>query len=119
MNRSLLGGVAALGAALALASPAGAASFGAPGLGDPFFPFAGNGGYDVANYSLTLDYRDRMGAIAEGYLPGRVGYGRDGFLVSPTIASQWAAVTGSVGTRNGVVELTNLPPTGPLSLPTA
>lgn len=29
---------------------------GAPGLGDPFFPLAGNGGYDVGNYSLKLDY---------------------------------------------------------------
>ncbi len=29
---------------------------GSPGLGDPFFPDAGNGGYDVSHYSLTLDY---------------------------------------------------------------
>jgi aminopeptidase N len=29
---------------------------GSPGLGDPFFPFAGNGGYDVRHYSLELDY---------------------------------------------------------------
>ncbi len=29
---------------------------GSPGLGDPFFPNAGNGGYDVAHYSLTLRY---------------------------------------------------------------
>lgn len=29
---------------------------GAAGLGDPFFPGAGNGGYDVSNYSLVLDY---------------------------------------------------------------
>ena len=29
---------------------------GSPGLGDPFFPNAGNGGYDVAHYSLTLGY---------------------------------------------------------------
>ena len=26
------------------------------GLGDPFFPNAGNGGYDVANYNLKLAY---------------------------------------------------------------
>ena len=39
-------------------SAAGAQSFvpGSPGLGDPFFPNAGNGGYDVAHYSLTLGY---------------------------------------------------------------
>ena len=29
---------------------------GAPGAGDPFFPSAGNGGYDVRHYSLDLDY---------------------------------------------------------------
>ena len=29
---------------------------GSAGLGDPFFPLAGNGGYDVSHYSLTLDY---------------------------------------------------------------
>jgi aminopeptidase N len=29
---------------------------GAAGVGDPMFPLAGNGGYDVGNYSLTLDY---------------------------------------------------------------
>ena len=29
---------------------------GAPGLGDPFFPLAGNGGYDVSHYSLRLAY---------------------------------------------------------------
>ena len=40
-------------------SAAGAQSFvpGSPGLGDPFFPNAGNGGYDVAHYSLTLGLR--------------------------------------------------------------
>ncbi|MFD9395843.1 M1 family metallopeptidase [Streptomyces sp. NPDC060000] len=34
---------------------AGKAS-GAPGLGDPYFPKAGNGGYDVSHYGLTLAY---------------------------------------------------------------
>ena len=49
-------GVCAL--ALSLVAGATAAGFtpGSAGLGDPFFPFAGNGGYDVSNYSLTLDY---------------------------------------------------------------
>ena len=39
-------------------SAAAAESFvpGSPGLGDPFFPNAGNGGYDVAHYALTLGY---------------------------------------------------------------
>ena len=37
---------------------AGAADFtpGSSGAGDPFFPNAGNGGYDVANYDLALAY---------------------------------------------------------------
>ncbi len=35
----------------------GSSGPGAAGLGDPFFPLAGNGGYDVANYALTLDYQ--------------------------------------------------------------
>src|SRR5436190_23025054 len=41
----------------ASAAPAGAAStLGAAGVGDPFFPFAGNGGLDVTDYSLDLAY---------------------------------------------------------------
>ena len=46
-------------AALAVAATAAAADRftpGAPGLGDPFFPDAGNGGYDVSHYGLTLSY---------------------------------------------------------------
>jgi aminopeptidase N len=57
MPRQLLAAAATLAAALALAAPAGAATFGSPGLGDPFFPLAGNGGYDAGHYSLALDYR--------------------------------------------------------------
>jgi aminopeptidase N len=53
-------GVAVLMAAtVALPAPAWAADgfvAGAPGLGDPFFPLAGNGGYDVTHYSLDLTY---------------------------------------------------------------
>ena len=29
---------------------------GAPGIGDPYFPLDGNGGYDVGHYSLDLTY---------------------------------------------------------------
>ena len=48
--------VLAVGSAV-FAGPAGAAfTPGAPGLGDPFFPLAGNGGYDVSHYSLSLSY---------------------------------------------------------------
>ncbi len=50
--------LAALAAALVLAAPAAAKGFepGSAGLDDPFFPLAGNGGYDVRHYSLDLDY---------------------------------------------------------------
>jgi aminopeptidase N len=54
-----LGVVVLAVAVLAAAAPAGAADRftpGAPGLCDPFFPLAGNGGYDVAHYGLRLRY---------------------------------------------------------------
>jgi aminopeptidase N len=57
-GRRLLRAAVALGALVL--TPAGLAaggfSPGSAGLGDPMFPLAGNGGYDVGNYSLTLEY---------------------------------------------------------------
>ena len=43
---------------LATVAPASAVNFvtGSAGLGDPFFPNAGKGGYDVTHYALTLSY---------------------------------------------------------------
>ncbi len=47
----------ALGLGLpALARAADAFVPGSAGLGDPFFPLAGNGGYDVSHYALRLGY---------------------------------------------------------------
>ncbi|MFG2280367.1 M1 family metallopeptidase [Streptomyces asoensis] len=43
-------------AATACDDTAAADSTGAPGLDDPYFPEAGNGGYDVSHYGLTLAY---------------------------------------------------------------
>jgi aminopeptidase N len=42
----------------ALKQPGGGptGTFGAPGLDDPLFPLAGNGGYDVRHYALRLGY---------------------------------------------------------------
>ncbi len=56
MRRSLL--LIASIAALAAAAPAAAAGYspGSPGLGDPYYPLAGNGGYDVKHYSLKIDW---------------------------------------------------------------
>jgi aminopeptidase N len=55
--RSTLALAGALVATLALAAPA-AADFspGAAGAGDPYYPNAGNGGYDVSHYDLELTY---------------------------------------------------------------
>lgn len=39
-----------------IASPVLADTIGAPGVGDPFFPLAGNGGINVSDYSLDLAY---------------------------------------------------------------
>jgi aminopeptidase N len=58
----------ATAAGLAFAVPAAAVpSPGASGLGDPFFPSAGNGGYDVSRYQLAIRYQpsgNRMRARA-------------------------------------------------------
>ena len=57
-------------ALLALAAvPASAARYvaGSEGSGDPFFPLAGNGGYDVRHYSLRIDY-DQPANSLEGTL---------------------------------------------------
>ena len=56
-------------ACLAVAAPAASAqSFapGAPGIGDPYFPLEGNGGYDVRHYDLSFSYdpaTDRLDAL--------------------------------------------------------
>src|SRR3954469_21808050 len=51
---------AAVAAFFVLAAPAAAqapgGTPGADGVGDPYFPQEGNGGYDVRNYDLTLGY---------------------------------------------------------------
>jgi aminopeptidase N len=55
----------ALAASFALAAPAAAFTPGAPGAGDPYYPFAGNGGYDVSHYDLELRY-DRGPNVLKG-----------------------------------------------------
>ncbi|MFF7280844.1 M1 family metallopeptidase [Streptomyces griseorubiginosus] len=41
---------------VALLGAAAPPSTGSPGVGDPYFPLAGNGGYHVEHYGLTLGY---------------------------------------------------------------
>ncbi|MET7474427.1 M1 family metallopeptidase [Streptomyces sp. NPDC005648] len=49
-----------------LAIPASAAdhSPGAPGIGDPYYPYYGNGGYDVSHYDLRLQYQPATDELA-------------------------------------------------------
>ncbi len=51
----------------AVAAASGGFVDGSAGVGDPFFPRAGNGGYEVSHYELALRYapsRDRLRAVA-------------------------------------------------------
>jgi aminopeptidase N len=58
----------AAAALLAAAAPATATRWvqGSPGLGDPYYEFAGNGGYDVRHYHLDLDYTPNPVNFLEG-----------------------------------------------------
>ncbi len=68
VRRQVVAGLAAVAVAMGLVVvPGGAAAgpgkpgeprftAGAPGAGDAYFPFAGNGGYDVLHYDLDLTY---------------------------------------------------------------
>jgi aminopeptidase N len=60
---SLLACLSVLAALIVFGGPAGATSTarrgaapGAPGIGDPYYPLAGNGGYEVDHYGLDVAY---------------------------------------------------------------
>ncbi|EPH44098.1 M1 family metallopeptidase [Streptomyces aurantiacus] len=61
MHRRLIAPGALAASLVLLAIPASAADFlpGAPGAGDPYYPDAGNGGYDVSHYDLRLKYQPK------------------------------------------------------------
>ncbi|WP_369202081.1 M1 family metallopeptidase [Streptomyces sp. PU-14G] len=61
MRHRLIVPGAMVAASLLLAVPASAAepSPGAPGVGDPYYPDYGNGGYDVSHYDLRLRYQPK------------------------------------------------------------
>ncbi|MFF5448201.1 M1 family metallopeptidase [Streptomyces sp. NPDC012888] len=53
---------------------------GASGLRDPYFPKAGNGGYDVRSYALDLDYRPDTGHLdGTAVITARAGQGLSSF----------------------------------------
>jgi hypothetical protein len=60
MKRALVYAVVGVLAAIlcsgASAGNRGPFTAGAPGIGDPYFPLAGNGGYDVGHYLLDINY---------------------------------------------------------------
>jgi len=65
MKRYVVMGAAALvlgGSGVVAAAPP-APGPGADGVGDPYFPQAGNGGYDVAHYDLAVDYDPASGVL--------------------------------------------------------
>ena len=61
--------IAALAIAVPLvsAAPSGAGNHsgspGAPGVGDPYFPLDGDGGYDTRHYDLDLGYNPTTGVL--------------------------------------------------------
>ena len=50
-------------ASLVAAPTAVAQTAGSPGIGDPYFPLAGNGGYEVDHYDLNLAYAPGKGRL--------------------------------------------------------
>jgi len=65
----VIGGLGTIGAAAAPKGPGPRYTAGAEGAGDPYFPYAGNGGYDVQHYDLAIDYTP---PAAAGPLEGRL-----------------------------------------------
>ncbi len=100
---------------------ASAAEFtpGSPGLGDPMFAGAGNGGYDVQNYNLTLDYTPASRQLAATAVitatatQSLSSFNLDlrGFAISRLLVNGRAATF----TRDGGQELTVTPRSGILA----
>ncbi|MEU5691500.1 M1 family metallopeptidase [Actinosynnema sp. NPDC020468] len=57
LRAKLFTGTATAVSLLLLAGTASAAEPGAPGVGDPYYPNSGNGGYDVSHYDIRLSYQ--------------------------------------------------------------
>jgi aminopeptidase N len=63
--RTLVTAVLAAAMVVSAATPAGAgtSTIGGEGIGDPYFPRAGNGGYDVRHYHLNVRYEPSTGRL--------------------------------------------------------
>src|SRR4051794_3657100 len=120
-RRALIKKCAAVAAGCALAvtgtPPAGAETFapGAPGIGDPYFPSDGNGGYDVKTYKLDLSYApdtDELSGIA--VIVARATQGLSAFNLDfheMTVRSATVDSASATWSRSGD-ELTITPPAG-------
>jgi aminopeptidase N len=107
----------ALATAVVLASPAAGFSPGAPGAGDPYYPFAGNGGYDVSHYDLELSYdRGPNTLVGEADIDARATQDLSRFNLDlrPFMVVSNVEVNGSRATfrREGVHELVITPRKG-------
>ncbi|SEN61363.1 M1 family metallopeptidase [Actinacidiphila rubida] len=63
-TRVIASATAVLGLLLAIPASAAGAGPGAPGIGDPYYPTYGNGGYDVSHYDLNLRYQPATDALS-------------------------------------------------------
>ena len=87
MRRTLLSSVVVITLVIALSPIADARaparfSPGAPGVGDPYFPLDGNGGYDVRHYRLNVRYdpsSDRLVGVATIEATARMNLSRFNF----------------------------------------
>ncbi|MCD2441048.1 M1 family metallopeptidase [Agromyces sp. SYSU K20354] len=69
---TVIGGLGATGAAAAPGAPGPRYTAGSQGAGDAYFPYSGNGGYDVSHYDLDVTYTPPAAAPAplEGRFEG-------------------------------------------------
>ncbi|HVV11067.1 M1 family metallopeptidase [Amycolatopsis sp.] len=64
-TRAGLGAIATgIATTLLTATASAAPAAGASGVGDPYYPYAGNGGYDVAHYDIRLTYQPATDQLA-------------------------------------------------------
>jgi aminopeptidase N len=86
------------------ASARGGPVAGSPGIGDPYFPLAGNGGYDVRHYRIRVAYEpptDRLAGVARITMVPAVGLSRFNLdLVGLTVDSIIVAGTPATWSRH-------------------
>jgi aminopeptidase N len=104
---------------IALAAPAGAsAAVGGSGVGDPFFPDAGNGGYDVTSYDLDLIYKpevNRLEGVATITATATIGLDRFNLDLRKRLTADSVTVNGAAASaeQTGAHEL-EITPASPI-----